>query len=88
MRIKKLFLGRKWACLSLVVATIMLAGGCASIPKESVVLSQEIGKGIAEGQNAYISLLNRYFDQKKKLIDLAGHGKVSSQAHLEYPPRT
>ncbi len=43
--------------------------GCATIPKESVTLSQEVGKGIVENQNAYMNLFNRYFAQKRQQID-------------------
>lgn len=42
---------------------------CATIPPESVTLSQEVGKGIAENQRAYLGLLNRYFEIKRQLIN-------------------
>lgn len=61
----------KYAAASLIVLTLIIASSCASIPKDTVVLSKEVGKGIAENQRAYISLFNRYFDQKKTLIDQA-----------------
>lgn len=44
-------------------------GGCASVPKESVELSKEVGKGIAESQRSYTSLLNIYFASKKQQVD-------------------
>lgn len=43
--------------------------GCASIPKEAVSLNQEVGKGIADNQSAYLNLLNAYFSQKSAEID-------------------
>lgn len=44
-------------------------GGCASVPKESVELSKEVGKGIAESQRSYTGLLNTYFASKKQQVD-------------------
>lgn len=61
----------KYAAASLIILTVMIVSSCASIPKDTVLLSKEVGKGIAENQRAYISLFNRYFNQKKKLIDQA-----------------
>lgn len=51
--------------------TILYLGmtGCATIPKESVTLSQEVGKGIVNNQRAYRNLFNRYFAQKRQQID-------------------
>jgi hypothetical protein len=59
----------KNAAASLIVLTLIIVSSCARIPKDTVVLSKEVGKGIAENQRAYISLFNRYFEQKKTLID-------------------
>lgn len=56
-------------CLFLVIILIFVLGGCASIPKESVELSKEIGKGIAESQRSYTNLLNSYFTAKKLQVD-------------------
>lgn len=61
----------KYAAVSLIILTLMIVSSCASIPKDTVLLSKEVGKGISENQRAYISLFNRYFDQKKTLIDQA-----------------
>ena len=71
MKVRTILHRWKYAAVSLVILTQMIVSACASIPKDSVALSKEIGKGIAENQRAYISLLNRYFDQKKKQIDSA-----------------
>lgn len=44
-------------------------GGCASVPKESVELSKEVGRGISESQRSYTALLNSYFSTKRQQID-------------------
>lgn len=44
-------------------------GGCASVPKEAVELSKEVGKGIAESQRSYTGLLNTYFASKRQQVD-------------------
>ena len=51
------------------VGLLLILVGCASVPKESVKLSQEIGKGIASYHEAYINLLNEYFSQKRIVIN-------------------
>lgn len=43
--------------------------GCASIPKEAPELSLELGKQISSMEKANITLLNRFFDQKRSDID-------------------
>lgn len=48
---------------------LLTASGCASIPKESVRLSQEVGNGISSYHESYINILNQYFAQKRALID-------------------
>lgn len=53
----------------LVVLVAFALGGCASVPKESVALSKEVGKGIAESQRSYTGLLNTYFVSKKQQVD-------------------
>jgi len=57
--------------ISFLVAILVafVLGGCASVPKESVELSKEIGKGIAECQRSYTGLLNTYFASKKQKVD-------------------
>jgi len=55
--------------LFLVIILFFVLGGCASIPKESVELSKEIGKGITESQRSYTNLLNSYFAAKKLQVD-------------------
>ena len=55
------------------VATIfvflMLIGGCASIPPEAPELSTELGKRIAEIEHSHITLLRKFFDQKRDEVD-------------------
>jgi len=43
--------------------------GCATIPPEAPVLSAALGKRIAAIEEANITLLHRYFDQKRREID-------------------
>lgn len=54
----------------LVILVTFALGGCASIPKESVELSKEVGRGINESQRSYTGLLNAYFASKKQQVDL------------------
>jgi hypothetical protein len=53
----------------LVMLLALALSGCASVPKESVELSKEVGKGIAESQRSYSGLLNTYFAAKKQQVD-------------------
>ncbi len=61
---------KKLLPLFLIILSSGLSG-CTTIPKESVTLSQEVGKGIAENQRAYLNLFNLYFAEKKQQIDRA-----------------
>jgi hypothetical protein len=59
------------ACLIIIgLVLILFLSGCASVPKESVELSREISKGIAESQRSYTALLNNYFALKRERLDL------------------
>lgn len=62
---------RKSSCLliPLISFIFLTVSGCATIPKESVSLSQEIGNGMVSQQSAYINLLNNYFALKRQAID-------------------
>ena len=53
----------------LVILMAFALAGCASVPKESVELSKEVGKGIAESQRSYTGLLNTYFASKRQQVD-------------------
>lgn len=53
----------------IVVIGMLLIGGCASIPKESPELSQEIGRRVAAMQQAHLSLVHKYFDLKREEIN-------------------
>jgi len=55
----------------LLVILGVLFSGCASIPKESVTLSMEVGNGIKKQYESQISLVNLYFSTKREKIDLA-----------------
>lgn len=51
------------------ILLITMLGSCASVPKESVELSREIGKSIFESQRSYDAMLNAYFDIKRQKVD-------------------
>ncbi|MDP4176335.1 MAG: hypothetical protein Q8933_20305 [Bacteroidota bacterium] len=55
--------------LLLLVFVSFLTSGCASIPKESVELNQQISKAIASNYRAYVDLLNEYFLLKRDQIN-------------------
>ena len=63
-----------------VLAPAILIGCGATIPKDSVTLSKEIGKSITENKRAYVNLLNNYFLQKRQILD----DKISSEFVYEY----
>jgi len=48
---------------------LIVISGCATIPPEAPNLSSELGKRISALENANITLLNRYFDQKRGEVD-------------------
>ncbi|ACJ31130.1 hypothetical protein swp_4487 [Shewanella piezotolerans WP3] len=54
-----------------IMAVICIIGisGCATIPPEAPNLSSELGNRISALENANITLLNRYFDQKRIEVD-------------------
>ncbi len=51
------------------VVLVLLLSGCAGMPKQSVQLSQEVGRGIALYHQAYTNVLNEYFVQKREAIN-------------------
>jgi len=55
--------------ISIYVIMFMLVG-CVSIPPEAPTLSAELGKRINSIEGANIKLLNRFFDQKRKDVDV------------------
>ncbi|MBI5749603.1 MAG: hypothetical protein HZA00_10810 [Nitrospinae bacterium] len=58
-----------YVLISFISLIFLVASGCATIPKESVSLSKEIGNGIVSQQSAYVNLLNNYFALKRQAID-------------------
>jgi hypothetical protein len=42
--------------------------GCATIPKESVTLSENLGTMLSSSRASYITLVNRYFDQRVEAV--------------------
>lgn len=59
---------RKIARMLLVVSVTALVG-CASIPPEAPELSAELGRRISAIEDSNITLLNRFFDQKRREVD-------------------
>lgn len=55
---------------ALAVALLIILSGCASIPPEAPELSSELGRRISAIENSNIVLLNRFFDQKRKEVDM------------------
>lgn len=53
----------------MVVICLIVVSGCATIPPEAPSLSSELGKRISALENANVTLLNRYFDQKRVEVD-------------------
>lgn len=49
--------------------SILFISGCASIPPEAPELSAELGKRISAIEDSNITLLKRFFDQKRREVD-------------------
>ncbi len=52
-----------------LIAVTLLVAGCASVPPEAPQLSTELGKRISAIEEANITLLHRFFDQKRAQVD-------------------
>lgn len=55
----------KWFLITVLIAMT----GCASIPPEAPELSAELGNRISAIEDGNISLLHRFFDQKRREVD-------------------
>lgn len=53
----------------MVAICLIVTSGCATIPPEAPSLSSELGKRISALEHANVTLLNRYFDQKRVEVD-------------------
>ncbi|MET1253822.1 hypothetical protein [Aliikangiella maris] len=53
----------------LLAICLVAISGCATIPAEAPSLSSELGKRISALESANVTLLNRYFDQKRLEVD-------------------
>ena len=53
----------------MVAICLIVISGCATIPPEAPILSSELGKRISALEHANVTLLNRYFDQKRVEVD-------------------
>lgn len=51
------------------LAVMFTLTGCVSIPSEAPELSVELGKRISAIEDSHITLLKRFFDQKRKEVD-------------------
>ena len=49
---------------------LFLLNGCVTIPPEAPELSVQLGKRISAIEDSNITLLNRFFDQKRREVDL------------------
>ncbi len=52
-----------------LIAVALFLAGCASVPPEAPQLSAELGKRISAIEDANITLLHRFFDQKRGEVD-------------------
>jgi hypothetical protein len=52
-----------------ILAIISLLAACVTIPPEASELSTELGKRISAIESSNITLLNRFFDQKRREVD-------------------
>lgn len=53
-----------------LLSVFFVLTGCASIPPEAPDLSVELGKRLAAIESSNIILLNRFFDQKRREVDV------------------
>lgn len=54
---------------TIFIASLMWLGACVSIPPEAPELSVELGNRISAIEDANITLLHRFFDQKRQEVD-------------------
>ena len=54
---------------TVVFVIILILTGCVSIPPEAPELSAELGKRISAIEDSNITLLKRFFDQKRREVD-------------------
>lgn len=52
-----------------IIFLLVFLFSCATIPKEAVKLNQEVGRSIESSHEAYLNLLNYYFEQRRNKID-------------------
>ncbi len=60
---------KKITTVTLLWVIMLILPGCVSIPPEAPELSVELGKRISTIENANITLLKRFFDQKRDEVD-------------------
>lgn len=54
----------------IVFISIVGLTACVSVPKESVKLSESLGKSIQETQRTHLALLKSFFEEKRDRVDL------------------
>jgi hypothetical protein len=57
-----------YACVAVCLIAVVFAG-CARIPREAPALSAELGSRIAAIEGAHLSLLHKFFDERRTLIE-------------------
>lgn len=48
---------------------ILFFVGCVSVPKQAVILSEELGNMIRSSESAHLALVDEYIDQRRKEVD-------------------
>ena len=56
---------RNGMLFGVLMGLLLLVSGCATIPQDSVQLSQEIGKGVKGQYLSQVQLVNHYFSQRR-----------------------
>jgi hypothetical protein len=61
-----------WATvvLALSLAALALGSGCAKIPPSAAQLNEEVGTAIISKHQAYVNLLDLYFEERAKQVDV------------------
>jgi hypothetical protein len=52
-----------------LLCLLVLLAGCAHVPPEAPQLSAELGKRISTLEDSHVTLLHRFFDQKREAVD-------------------
>jgi hypothetical protein len=58
-----------------LVCLLLLLAACAHVPPEAPQLSAELGKRISTLEDSHVTLLHRFFDQKREAVDRFIHNE-------------